>query len=122
MLNPMWRVLLIGDSGTMARIVETILRQCGFKDIHVAHDGKTALQRMREWSFDLILSDWEMSPVDGVAVLSEVRQDKQLKDTPFILMSANKDPRWVVLAKEAGADRCLQSRSTLRHCKVKFCN
>jgi two-component system, chemotaxis family, chemotaxis protein CheY len=98
------RVLLVDDSTTVCTVVEKILRECGFEQIEVVQDGNAALACMKNSEFEIILCDWEMTPMSGVDVLKEVRQDPEVKDTPFILMSAKKEPQWIVAAKKAGAD------------------
>ena len=97
------RVLLVDDSATVCTVVEKILRECGFEQIEVVQDGNAALECMQKSPFEIILCDWEMSPMSGVDVLKEVR-NSEAKDTSFILMSARKEPRWILAAKKAGAD------------------
>jgi two-component system chemotaxis response regulator CheY len=98
------RVLLVDDSITVCTVVEKILRECGFEQIEIAQDGKAALDRLEKDAFEIILCDWEMTPMSGVEVLKEVRRNPEAKDTSFILMSARKEPQWIVAAKKAGAD------------------
>ncbi len=100
------RVLVIDDSIVAGRVVDALLRNCGFEQIEVVHDGKTALDRMQASVFDIVICDWEMDPISGIDVLQEVRRNPNTKHTHFILMSAKKDPRWILAAKKAGAD-CL---------------
>jgi two-component system chemotaxis response regulator CheY len=100
------RVLIVDDSATVCRIVESLLRQCGFEQIEVAHDGKTALDRLAASPFEIIICDWEMQPLSGLEVLHQVRRSRKTNGIPFILMSAKKDPHWISEATQAGAD-CL---------------
>lgn len=103
------RVLVVDDSTAVGSVVEKILRSCGFDQIEVLRDGKAALDRVKDSAFEIIICDWEMEPMSGVDVLTEVRRDPKSKNTPFILMSAKKEPRWIVAAKKAGAD-CMISK------------
>ena len=103
MVDSAWRVLIVDDSAVTAKVIHSILRQCGFNDIEIAENGRLALEMMSERSFDLVLCDWEMPVMDGVSVLRQMRQDPTLRHTRFILMSAKKEPRWVQLAKDAEA-------------------
>ena len=100
------RVLVIDDSETVCRMVDMLLRKCGFEHIDVVHDGVAALERMSGTSFDLVLCDWEMEPMTGLDVLHQVRRSPMSRNTPFILMSAKKEPHWVLQATQSGAD-CL---------------
>jgi two-component system chemotaxis response regulator CheY len=98
------RVLLVDDSTTVCTVVEKILRECGFEQIEVVQDGNAALDCMQKSAFEIILCDWEMAPISGVDVLNEVRRNPEAKKTSFILMSARKEPQWILAAKKAGAD------------------
>jgi len=98
------RVLLVDDSTTTCAVVTKILRECGFENIEVVHDGQAALDSLRDSKFEIILCDWEMAPMSGVDVLNEIRRNTETKRPSFILMSARKEPEWILAAKKAGAD------------------
>ena len=100
------RVLVVDDSATVCHLVELLLRQCGFEKIEVVHDGQSALDRLAAAFFEVIICDWEMEPMSGLEVLHHIRRRQETKGTPFILMSAKKEPHWVLQATRAGAD-CL---------------
>ena len=102
------RVLVIDDSQTVCSVVEKLLRSCGFENVEVMQDGKAALARMLESPFHIIICDWEMEPMSGVDVLKEVRGNPVMKNVAFILMSAKKEPHWIMAAKKAGADSLLR--------------
>lgn len=98
------RVLLVDDSTTVCAVVEKLLRECGFEQIEVAHDGPAALECLQKDAFEIILCDWEMSPMSGVEVLQHLRRDPEARETSFILMSGRKELNWILAAKKAGAD------------------
>ena len=100
------RILVVDDSATVCRMVDTLLRKSGFENIDVVSDGRAALERLRSTPYELILCDWEMQPMNGLEVLYHVRRAPESRAIPFILMSAKKDPHWVLQATQAGAD-CL---------------
>ncbi len=97
-------VLVVDDYKTMIRIVRNLLKQIGFTDIDDASDGTQALERLREKSYGLIISDWNMEPMTGYDLLKEVRADASLKHIPFIMVTAEAKSENVVAAKEAGVD------------------
>jgi len=97
-------ILIVDDYKTMLRIVENLLKQLGFKSIHQATDGTMALRMMREMSFGLVISDWNMEPMTGLQLLKEVRADNKLKTTPFIMVTAESKVENVAAAKEAGVN------------------
>ena len=97
-------VLVVDDYNTMIRIIRNLLRQIGFQDVDDANDGAAALARMREKKYGLVISDWNMEPMTGLQLLKEVRTDTKLKETPFIMVTAESKTENVVAAKEAGVN------------------
>jgi two-component system, chemotaxis family, chemotaxis protein CheY len=97
-------VLVVDDYGTMRRIIRNLLTQIGFTNIEEAADGAAALGKLRERSFGLVISDWNMEPMTGLQLLQEVRADNKLKPTPFIMVTAESKTENVVAAKEAGVN------------------
>ncbi len=95
-------VLIVDDYKTMLRIIRNLLKQLGFENVEEATDGSAALRKMRERGFGLVISDWNMEPMTGLQLLREVRADGQLRDTPFIMITAESKKENVVAAKEAG--------------------
>ena len=97
-------VLVVDDYNTMIRIIRNLLKQIGFSDIDDAADGSAALARMREKKYGLVISDWNMEPMTGYALLQEVRSDPALSQTPFIMVTAESKTENVIAAKKAGVN------------------
>ena len=97
-------ILIVDDYKTMLRIVRNLLKQLGFDNVDEAADGSTALQKLREKNFGLVISDWNMEPMTGLQLLREVRSDVKLKNMPFIMVTAESKTENVVAAKEAGVN------------------
>jgi two-component system, chemotaxis family, chemotaxis protein CheY len=95
-------VLIVDDYKTMLRIVRNLLKQIGFDNVDEASDGSSALAKMRDRKYGLVISDWNMEPMTGIQLLREVRADAKLKDTPFIMITAESKTENVIAAKEAG--------------------
>ena len=95
-------ILIVDDYKTMLRIIRNLLNQLKFSNVEEAGDGNTALQKLRSNSIGLVISDWNMEPMTGLQLLREVRADENLKDTPFIMITAESKTENVVAAKEAG--------------------
>ena len=96
------QVLIVDDYNTMRRILRNLLGQIGFISVEEAEDGVGGLKKMRERNIGLVISDWNMSPVSGLEFLKEVRNDALLKETPFIMITAESKTENVVAAKAAG--------------------
>jgi two-component system chemotaxis response regulator CheY len=97
-------ILLVDDYKTMLRIIRNLLKQLGFDNVDEANDGSEALQRLRDRPYGLVISDWNMAPMTGLELLQEVRADGRLKDTPFIMITAESKAENVVAAKKAGVN------------------
>ena len=95
-------VLVVDDYKTMLRIIRNLLRQLGIENVDEATDGGTALAKLRESDYGLVISDLIMQPMTGLQLLKEVRADQKLKQIPFIMVTAESKTENVVAAKEAG--------------------
>lgn len=113
-------ILVVDDYSTMIRIIRNLLRQLGFQDVDDATDGSSALQRMREKKYGLIISDWNMAPMTGYDLLKEVRADPALSHTPFIMVTAESKTENVIAAKKAGVDNYIVKPFNAQTLKAKI--
>ncbi len=95
-------ILIVDDYKTMLRIIRNLLKQLGFNNVDEAIDGSSALTKLRDKDFGLVISDWNMEPMSGLQLLKEVRADVKLKELPFIMITAESKSENVIAAKEAG--------------------
>jgi two-component system chemotaxis response regulator CheY len=113
--------LVVDDHPFMREIVRNILRDIGFGTVVSAPDGTAALDTLRdsEYTFDLIICDVDMEPMNGLDFLAELRLSDRdaLRAIPVILLTAHSDKMTVVGAMEAGTDAYLLkpvSRASLK--------
>ena len=103
-VDPTTPILIVDDYQAMVRIIRNLLLRLGFEQIDEAHDGQTALEKMQERTYGLVISDWNMEPMSGLELLRRVRAHPDLKDLPFIMITAeNRDDR-IATAREAGVN------------------
>jgi two-component system chemotaxis response regulator CheY len=95
-------ILIVDDYKTMLRIIRNLLKQLNLENVQEATDGSSALKMLRDGTFGLVISDWNMEPMTGLQLLKEVRADAKLKTLPFIMITAESKTENVVAAKEAG--------------------
>jgi two-component system chemotaxis response regulator CheY len=107
-------VLVIDDSRTMARLARNLLMLIGFSDVDDVFDGATALARVHERQYGLVLCDWNMRPMTGHMLLQRIRAYPSLERLPVIVLTAETTLDNVMAAKEAGANGISSSRSTGR--------
>jgi two-component system chemotaxis response regulator CheY len=94
-------VLIVDDFVTMRRIVRKILRDLDFQNIIEAEDGLAALEILKTTKVDLIVSDWNMPRMTGLDLLREVRSTDNIKDTPFLMVTAEAQKENIVEAVKA---------------------
>ena len=82
------KILIVDDITSMRKIVTDSLFQIGYTNLIEAKDGETALKTLKLNNIDLILCDWNMPKMSGIELLKTLRKDEKLKDTPFIMITA----------------------------------
>jgi signal transduction histidine kinase len=96
------RILLADDNADMRAYVRELLSPR--YEVELAADGEQALAAARRVRPDLILSDVMMPRLDGFGLLKAIRQDQDLRDTPFILLTARAGEEARIEGLEAAAD------------------
>ena len=103
-VDPSMPVLVVDDYKMMIRIIRNLLKQLGIANVDEAGEGTAALDMMRQKSYGLVISDWNMEPMTGYELLREVRADDRLSRTPFIMVTAESKTENVIAAKKAGVN------------------
>jgi len=81
------KILVVDDNKDDRRMLSKLLEGNGY-DVEGAGDGMEALQKLKEKSVDLIISDILMPKMDGFRLIKGVKKDKDLKDIPFVFYTA----------------------------------
>jgi len=98
------KVLVVDDFATMRRIVKNILREIGFTNISEAENGKDALKELKKDKYGLVMCDWNMPEMTGLELLNAMRADDQLKDIPFVMVTAEAQKDNIIEAVKAGVN------------------
>jgi two-component system KDP operon response regulator KdpE len=93
-------ILVVDDEPQITRVLKTALSSRGYS-IRTAADGDEAVQTMKEWSPDLLITDLRMPNMDGLALCKHVRSKSQM---PIIVLSVRGEEQTKVEALDAGAD------------------
>jgi two-component system, OmpR family, KDP operon response regulator KdpE len=93
-------ILVVDDESQITRVLRTSLSSHGY-DIRVANDGETALEIMKDWTPDLVITDLGMPNMDGLELCRNLRIKTQV---PIIVLSVRGEERTKVKALDAGAD------------------
>src|SRR5262245_31882790 len=102
MLNPEMNVLIVDDAATMRRIVRSLLRELGIKNVREAEDGEIAFEDLKRQRADLVVSDWSMPKMTGIELLRAIRHDETLKDIPVLMVTAESKKENIMEAVQAG--------------------
>jgi two-component system KDP operon response regulator KdpE len=93
-------ILVVDDESQITRVLRTSLSSHGY-DIRAANDGETALEIMKDWTPDLVITDLAMPNMDGLELCRRLRLKTQV---PIIVLSVRGEERTKVKALDAGAD------------------
>jgi two-component system KDP operon response regulator KdpE len=93
-------ILVVDDEPQITRVLKTTLLSQGY-GARAASDGYEALQMMKSWSTDLLITDLRMPEMDGLELCRQVRATSQI---PIIVLSVRGEERTKVEALDAGAD------------------
>ena len=101
--NPRISILLVDDDAMVRSILTEYLAAMGFKNVRVAKDGDDALKLIQDAKFaiDLVISDWEMPEVTGLALLKAVRSNSNRADTPFIMVTSQRSMERIKITQAA---------------------
>lgn len=104
------RIVLVDDSATSRMLLESILRNAGYKNLHTAPTALQALELLRTLPrredlppADLVLMDINMPGMDGISAVRELKADPDLEGIPVIMVTVSDDRSNLEDAFRAGA-------------------
>ncbi len=96
----MAQILVVDDEKKMGILIEGTLKDAGYS-IKAVTSGEEALRLLKKNTYDVVITDLKMEPVDGMAVLKEAKKLNQ--STEVIMMTAYATAKSAVEAMKAGA-------------------
>ncbi len=105
--RPDMKTIVIDDMMTMRKIITKMLKSIGFTNVQEADDGATAWPMIEAAQnagepFEFIVSDWNMPKMSGLDLLIKIRATEGIKDTPFLMVTAEAEQSNVVKVVQAG--------------------
>lgn len=97
------KILLVEDDTFISGMYQTKLTMLGYT-VRVAVDGESGWQELKKEIPDLLLLDIVLPRKDGFEILSDIRNDAQLKGLPVILLTNLGQKPDVQKGLELGAD------------------
>ncbi len=100
------QILLVEDDAFLANIYKTKFEMEGFT-VLVAENGELGLKEAKKKRPDLVLLDILLPKMDGFTVIGHLKEDKDLKDVPVIMLTNLGQKDDVEKGLELGADEYL---------------
>ena len=82
----MRRALIVDDSTSMRQMVSFTLREGGFEVIEAEH-GQDALDKLKNTTVDIIITDLNMPVMDGITLIKNLRKQPALKSKPILMLT-----------------------------------
>lgn len=97
-------VLIVDDNQNMRELIRAILQAFGVVNIYDGRDGEHAISKIRDYSIDLVITDWIMEPEDGLALVKWVRTSPDSPDNflPIIMVTGHTEKARITEARDAG--------------------
>ena len=87
-MKTLYTVLIVEDSLVVVKFLSIAFKNAGFK-VKTASDGYEALEKAIKDDINLIVTDLNMPEMDGITLLSSLKDNLSTKNIPVILMSSN---------------------------------
>ena len=105
------RVLIVDDHRTFAELLAGALAASGMDVLGTAHSAAQGIAMAQELQPDVVVMDIEMPKLDGLSATRQLRE--VAPHTVVAVVSAHRDPEWVVRAGQAGASAFIPKDGSL---------
>jgi two-component system chemotaxis response regulator CheY len=102
-------ILVVDDSGFMAKLLKTILRGLATGVVHECTDPTEVIDCLREYQPDVVFLDLEMPGMDGLSVATQIRKSEESPNPflPIIMVTAHTKKGNVMQARDVGVTEFL---------------
>jgi two-component system sensor histidine kinase and response regulator WspE len=104
------RILVVDDSITVRELERQLLQSRGYA-VDVAVDGMDGWNAIRGAHYDLVVTDVDMPRMDGIGLVSLIKNDPARKDIPVVIVSYKDREEDRLRGLDAGANRYLTKSS-----------
>ncbi len=98
----MFSILTVDDSPSIRQMVAFTLKNAGYQVIEAA-DGREGLERAREKTVNLVLTDQNMPNLDGIGLVKALRGLPAYSTTPILILTTESSDAMKAKGREAGA-------------------
>jgi two-component system, chemotaxis family, chemotaxis protein CheY len=115
-------VMIVDDSAAIRKILQRVLTQAEIpiSSVVEAGDGQEALEALKSKKVSLILSDINMPNMDGLQLLSRLKEDPELSKVPVIMVTTEGGSSKVMEAVNLGAAGYVRKPFTAEQIKEKL--
>jgi len=113
-------VLLVDDQASIRSILRNSLIQLGFVRVAGVRNGVEALEHLQDNATHLIISDFNMPDMDGLALLRAVRANPKTARTGFIMLTGQASKELVQQAITDGVNNFLAKPFTTSSLKSRI--
>lgn len=106
-------ILVVDDETDVCEVIQLNLTREGFS-VTTAEDGQSALERLKEAAFDAAILDVMMPGMDGLDLCRAIRQDRNLRRLPILLLTARDSEVDQIVGLEVGADDFISKSASPR--------
>lgn len=101
-------VLVVEDSPPMLEVVVNALKLLGVGRVHQARNGEDGYQVFTKERPDIVITDWEMEPTDGLELVEWIRSaNSPRRNVPVIMMTGYAASVRVAAARDRGVTEFL---------------
>jgi len=104
------KIMIVDDNERMRQMIRTFIADLS-SDIVECEDGSEALEAYRTHRPDVVLMDWKMARMDGLAATSQIL--KSFPQTRIVIVSQWDDPPFREAARRAGAETIVSKSDLL---------
>jgi diguanylate cyclase (GGDEF)-like protein len=102
-LEPSATILLAEDDPVTRLLMTRFLKKAGY-EVDAAANGSEALDKMSKRYYSMLVTDWEMPEMDGIALCKAVRNMRLDGYVYALLLTARDSKEHIIAGLEAGAD------------------
>jgi two-component system chemotaxis response regulator CheY len=102
-------MLVVEDTQPMQKLLVSVLEALGIKNVQTCTNGQDAFRQFCNHNHDIVLSDWQMDPIDGIALTRMLRKHQLSPNrlAPIILITGYSAWTRVEEARDAGVTEFL---------------
>lgn len=99
-------IMVVEDNAHMRSLIRHILGAMDVRSVIEVADGDQAIAALRHTRPDVVVCDWDMTPMDGISFVQALRRcrDASLAVLPVLMLTSHREKEKVCLARDAGAN------------------